>query len=352
MTLQSLKYHSWPAADKHLWERLTTPAHLLDDAGAGAAWAAETRRVLVRDYGYWLFFLTKSEPSTLSESPVSRVTRNRVLEYCRAMEGVSASTMVSRIARLGSMLRGETEADQLVWLADIRRRLEKAARRDGPARSKHERLVPTGKIVEVGLELMRGANGGRRRCARTHARRFRDGLMIALLAARPLRIKNFAGLRCGAHVLVTSSGYLIDVPGSETKTGHPIETFVPDELCPWLDDYLKRHRPALLRNGKTDYLWLNGAGNRYQPGGLSQRIAMLTRRHLGVSLSPHLFRDCAATTIATDAPEHTLIIALLLGHKTFNTTEKHYNHATCLDAARRYRQTVAALRSKSRRPLS
>jgi hypothetical protein len=36
---------------------------------------------------------------------------------------------------------------------------------------------------------------------------------------------------------------------------------------------------------------------------------MLTARILGVAINPHLFRDCAATTIATDDPEHVLIIA-------------------------------------------
>ena len=68
---------------------------------------------------------------------------------------------------------------------------------------------------------------------------------------------------------------------------------------------------------------------------------------MGVPISPHLFRDCAATTIAIDDPEHVLTIAPLLGHTTLKTSEKHYNHARSLDASRRFQAVMREVRARA-----
>jgi integrase len=68
----------------------------------------------------------------------------------------------------------------------------------------------------------------------------------------------------------------------------------------------------------------------------------LTRAHLGRDLSPHLFRDCAATSIAVRDPEHGGIIKDDLGHTTFKTGEKFYNQADMTSALRRFQVAVMA----------
>lgn len=348
MRRYSLKIEYWPDADWLMWQRLIRGGGLLDEDGPGVKWAAETKRVLARDYGHWLSFVLNAYEGAALEHPTTRVTAERVGAYCWSMEHVSALTRASRIARLYTILRGADLTLDLRWLADLRRTLDQAARRQGPVRGKHGRLRPSGQLLEVGLNLLKAVLGHHQLSPPLRARRVRDGLMIALLASRPLRIKNFASLRLGHHVRETSTGYLIDIPGHECKTGQPIETFVPDELCPWLREYLDVHRPILLGHRLSDHLWVHETGNGYRPGSLSQRIAKLTQRHIGVSISPHLFRDCAATTIATDDPEHVMIIAPLLGHTTLKTAEKHYNHAQCLEAGRRYQDSIRQLQSQAR----
>ena len=66
----------------------------------------------------------------------------------------------------------------------------------------------------------------------------------------------------------------------------------------------------------ADAVWVHEAGGGYAPGALAQRIAKLTKRMVGVAISTHLFRDCAATTIATEDP------APLLGHATLKTARE------------------------------
>ncbi|MDA8252036.1 MAG: hypothetical protein M0Z28_23125, partial [Rhodospirillales bacterium] len=64
----------------------------------------------------------------------------------------------------------------------------------------------------------------------------------------------------------------------------------------------------------------------------------------GERLTPHRFRDSAATFIAEEQPEHVQIIAALLGHATLRTSEMHYNQAGMLSAHRRYLEALDALR--------
>ncbi len=66
-------------------------------------------------------------------------------------------------------------------------------------------------------------------------------------------------------------------------------------------------------------------------------------------LNPHLFRDCAATSIAIEDPEHVRISASILGHASLATTEKYYNQARTLEAGRLYQKSVVTMRQEMRK---
>jgi integrase len=222
-------------------------------------------------------------------------------------------------------------------------RLIAAAKRE-PKPRKQGRIISTDKLVALGRNLIGKAT--ETPLAFSRAVLFRDGLMIALLALRPLRISNFAGLRLGVQLLQTSSGYWVNIPPEQTKTGRPLEMPVPDALVPSLCDYLEHHRPALVRDRQTDYLWINERGRPFKPERLSQRISGLTERHLRIRVTPHLFRDCAATTIATLDPAHVQVIMPLLGHTDPRTAEDHYNYATTLEVGRELQAVIRQIRAE------
>ena len=73
---------------------------------------------------------------------------------------------------------------------------------------------------------------------------YRDGLMIALLAARPLRRRNFAMITIGQHLIRVGPDWRLLFAAADTKTGQPIETDLPDRLVPYLEHYLCAVRPA------------------------------------------------------------------------------------------------------------
>jgi integrase/recombinase XerD len=100
----------------------------------------------------------------------------------------------------------------------------------------------------------------------------------------------------------------------------------------------RRSKSALV----PDALWISADGGQLNSEAISKRIVKLTRRS-GPSVSPHLFRSCAATTIAIDAPEAVHVVPAVLGHAGPEVSERYYNLAGSVDASRRYHAILAEL---------
>jgi hypothetical protein len=62
-------------------------------------------------------------------------------------------------------------------------------------------------------------------------RRYRDGLMIACLAVRPLRLANFIGLGLGGHLQRRGTGWWLEIPAAEAKTQTRIAPPFPAPLA-------------------------------------------------------------------------------------------------------------------------
>ena len=133
--------------------------------------------------------------------------------------------------------------------------------------------------------------------------------MIALLAHRPVRIKNFAAIRLGRQLVLQGERYWLVFAAEETKTGQPWEAVFPEALLPYLARYLDHHRPVLLRGERgtepadIDALWVSEVGTQLELGALATRIRKHTDRAFGVSLPPHWFRDAAATIDRRRGPQ-------------------------------------------------
>jgi integrase/recombinase XerD len=119
---------------------------------------------------------------------------------------------------------------------------------------------------------------------------------------------------------------------------------VMDSLAPYIKYYLDNVRPALLQAVEWDHLWITKYGNPMKGKTIYDRITTVTERAFGVSINPHLFRDCAVTSVAIDDPEHIGIAAPILGHTDPRTTEKHYIQANAIVAGRRLRNSIDTVR--------
>jgi hypothetical protein len=105
---------------------------------------------------------------------------------------VSSVTIYGSIQKQRRFTRLIAPRRDLGWLIEIERQLYSEMR----PRPKWHRVVTTDVLVEAGRTLMAEPEIAKRPKL-TRARMFRNGLMIALLAYCPIRLKNFAALEIG-----------------------------------------------------------------------------------------------------------------------------------------------------------
>ena len=323
------------------------PGDFLDEGGGRARYAAASNRKTEKGYGRWLAWLHCRDLLEPATAPAERITPERVCAYVADLSVFDASgTILSRLQELHDAAVAFDNSRDWHWIRQIAKRVRAQHR---PARSKRERMVHACDLLQLGETLM--AEASQHSTTRLRAMQFRDGLIIGLLVARPLRLRNLAGLELDRTLTRRGEGWWIDIPAEETKTSVPIEAPWPDGLAQALDCYLREHRPVLcgLRNRWTrpvgNALWVSTHGSPMTNIAIYDVFTRRTAETFGKPINPHLFRDCAATSIAVDDPQHVRIAAQILGHGSTATTEQYYNQAQAIDAARRYQGFVVDLRN-------
>jgi integrase len=186
------------------------------------------------------------------------------------------------------------------------------------------------------------------RLSLARALRYRDGLMISLLAFMPLRRKNLASLEIDRHLIGEGKNRAILIPAEETKTRTPIEFELPPLLVPYLDVYLRIVRPRISNELKCKALWVSPRGGALREGAIGEIVSKHTAANLGIRLTPHDARDAAATTWALAAPSKIGNSRDLLSHSHLRTTGKHYNRAKGVEASRAYAKLIQIKKRNSR----
>ena len=196
------------------------------------------------------------------------------------------------------------------------------------------------------------------RLSPAQALRAQSALAVAILIlGAPLRIKNLASLQLGVHVLETrplgaggSAGMGIGamgttttrhivVPGKEVKNARDLEFTLPNILCKYLDIYVTRCLPILVRGGST-YLFPNTTGGSKTPGSLSVQLKTFVKRETGLIFNAHLSRHLAAKLFLERHPGDYSVVQQLLGHKDLQTTMRAYVGLEQGDAIKRYDQMM------------
>jgi site-specific recombinase XerD len=186
---------------------------------------------------------------------------------------------------------------------------------------------------------------------------FRDGLMIALLASRPLRRRNFLGIEIGRQLVRERGGWLLRFAAAEMKNHQRLEFVFPralegalvrylDHWRPRIIEVSQRRRPKMAPQGRPagSHLWVTMEGGALGAAGLRKVLCGRTLQRFGVAVTAHLFRDCAATSIAAQDPDHVRIAAQLLGHASLQTTERYYVIANNRASMGKHQDRIRALR--------
>lgn len=342
-----MRLAEWPDADRERWLAALQLGDPLESDGARARYAAASNRRVEHGYGRWLAWLAHTGRLDRSASPAARINREAVVAYLRALAVVnSTATQHGRLEELYIVAVVMAPDQDWKWI----RNLASGVRlRHRPAREKRPRLVGTDDLLALGFTLIRHA-GEEKGSPRQRALLHRDGLAIGLLALRLLRRRNFVHLHLSEHVVRRGEEWWLQVPGSETKNGDPIEMRWPKVLVEPLETYLTLHRPELAGRQSRwcrpagQALWVSAEGTPMGEQALYMLVKKHTRAAFGRDLSPHLFRDCATTTIAIEDPGRVGIASQLLTHRSPAAVERYYNQARSVAAVRKWHEILAGLR--------
>lgn len=226
---------------------------------------------------------------------------------------VTTANTIHKLRRAAQLLDPNRD---FTWVAELEKDFALMMR----PQSKDHRIVDPDRLFEAGLTLIREATDNPALTPLRGARQIRNGLMVALLVLCPIRLKNFAALELQASFRRVGTRWWIVL---DRKDDDAIEA------------YLLIHRPVLAADktrgsvGTSDPqdfhaglpntaascvdppanivgpLWLSSnTGQRMTYSAVERSLTETTRLTLGVAVSPHLFRACAATAIYTHAGDN------------------------------------------------
>jgi integrase/recombinase XerD len=348
---RSKKLNEWPESDQALWRGALLPGGLFEDGGARAAYSELSNRAVVSGYGRWLTWLERQGLLNSGLTPDQRITPSRVSAFINDLEKFNATqSLLNRLQELRAAARVMAPHQDWSWINRIASTIRA---RHCPARPKRERLVPLNVLFDLGLKLIERAESAKsagRRAILHRAILHRDGLIVGLLAARQPRLRNLAGLVMDQTLIRHGTQWWIQIPAVESKNRQPIEKPWPEQLIAPLETYLTCHRQVLLelRQGSQPSeraLWLSFLGSQMTMAGIYGIVIARTRDVLGRAVNPHLFRDCAVTSLAIEDPGHIGLAACLLGHRSGTTTERYYNQARGIEATRLMQKYLLARRN-------
>src|SRR5262249_30385802 len=145
-------------------------------------WSMRSRCKTQKGYGRWLDWNITRGDLVTDVPPQTRVTRERVAIYIADLQAVnSPHTVQTRLQELVDAMRVLAPVDDWRWLRTVAFRLRRQAR---SVRNKTIRMQSPHVLEALGLQLMTDAEIQVGWPPLKRATRFRNGLMIALLARR------------------------------------------------------------------------------------------------------------------------------------------------------------------------
>jgi len=299
-----LPFAQWPNMDRDIWLEANALSHDLMDEKGATRWSEGSKELFVRNYAMWLAWLKSEGLLTPDQAPGDRFTPVRLVSYLQARRalGIGERTLVNDAVGLRHMFEVLAPDLDLKWLLNLITKLKGTV---APC-DKHSNLPAIKELFDLGFKLMMQAETETESSLKQRALKFRNGLAIAMLAARPLmRRKNLAAIRIGTQLTI---------------------------------------------EGDSDTHFISGMGRPIYPKAFANEISNITEEAFGRRVTVHQFRHAAASSIAKEDPEHVGIVTIMLGHADFRTSERYYIIADENAAFMRYHETLDWLESGGEPP--
>jgi hypothetical protein len=341
------KLTQWPASDQAAWARDVLPGDPFDDPHYGSTLALDTLKKTCKGYGRWLSFLASRGWLDPEEPALARVTRPRLRAYFRTLQKAknASSTIIGRFAELARALRILAPGSDTSWVL----------KPDGVTvyvllrKTQRALVVPHSDVLfHWGLDMMDAAAAQPLKSA--HLTAYRDGLLIAIFAARGRRLRSMSLLRIGQELLRPDQVFRIELTPDQVKTRKHDRFDLPEKLTSYISHYLEVVRPILVKHGSSDAFWIGRGGRKLTAKSIQERILTLSQERFGTAFGPHRFRHAIGTTAPLLNPANPGIAAGMLGISK-EVLELHYNRSGQVQATTTFADIIKkrrqALRNRS-----
>jgi site-specific recombinase XerD len=289
-------------------------------------------------YSRWLGFLIYTGQLDPTMEPGGRITLPRFLNYIELLHanGNRGHTIYGRVSELRSAMRCLAPNADFGWLTSpggvpMHSILD--------MQSQEVETYDPAELYHWGIELMQKAitlNGPARRRVM-----LRDGLLIAILASRGIRLRTMTALKLHKNIFRRDDGWFCFAEPEITKNRKPLAFPLRGSLNPWIDRYVARERQELLGGKHDDAFWVNWSGDPLASDGVTKRFYWLTEKRFGRDrrFGPHRMRHCLVTSAADSGQEVYAAAPALLGH-TQRVAAEHYNRSDGSAAFARFQEAI------------
>jgi hypothetical protein len=331
---------AWPEIDQHLWWAGLDPGDGLDPTYA-ADLAQSTITNARKGYGRWLAVLAAAGELDPAVPPATRVSRARAKLFAKALRARANAnhSIHARFWELRSALRILQPDEDFAWLTGWLGRL--------PITLREVEAFDSRILTAWGHQLMQSALAHPQPMVRQI--RYRNGLMIAIMAARAPRLRALAAMRLGRQVTQgADGGWQLSFKTQDVKTERLVEYDVPDSLVANIDRYMAVERKELLQGRQHDWFWVNRNGEKLGARGIEGVIRRGSEAQFGRVFGPHRFRHSLATTAAYADPSNPGLAASVLAISE-EVNAAHYNQARKDDAMHRFQAHIQKERARTAR---
>jgi integrase/recombinase XerD len=337
---RSLPLSEWPSGDRVLWAALFQPRRSLGD-GPRPRFNDRTRKKFEYAYGRWLQYLALRRPELLALSPGDRPELTVLEGWYDTLEGLAPLSVWSYFDSLAASLKLICPRHDWSQLREVVNRLRANA---NPLKSAEEKAYDADWLYGAGLAYMEKVDTAPEHRHLMGSSAYRDGLLVAFLAACPIRRRALSELTVSRHLVRTDEGYVVWEFREDVKCDDGSSFPVPPSLVPYLDRYLEFHRPRLLQGNHSEALWVTREGRALSYGGFGHRFEKATPKIVGARISMHSFRHSAATSLVAWDAKSASQVQHLLAQKSREIGEKHYIARNRSEAKRAHQANLSRLR--------
>jgi integrase/recombinase XerD len=333
---------AWPMIDREKWLKGTEQPHRLDIPRYGQNLSSASLATVERAYGRYLNWLDISGQLFPDADPASRVSPTLVAGFLREL-GEMAYSGQSRLLLLSGLrcaMRILVPDNDWRWIT----------RPNGQSvlhllqEPRAVLVVPESKhLYRWGLELIqRSARIPRHKYSLTT---YRDGMIIALLAARPVRARTLAALEVGRQLRRTDDGWRLVLEPEDMKNRRALEFNLPSSLIEPMNHYVDVVWPQLATSTTGNSLWIASHGRPMAKTAVGLMIRRRAKEDFGVEFGPHRFRHASATSASIENSDSPALASSLLaiGH---TMVLKHYDRASEALAGQQLQHALATERGR------